>query len=58
MNRHNFGITGSEISGEITHKRSSAKHLELLPALLEGSCSIRLSYGRTAESLHCLSPDL
>jgi hypothetical protein len=35
-----------EISGERTRKRRSAKHLELLPSLLEGRRSIQLSYGR------------
>jgi hypothetical protein len=51
-NKVTFGTTRGEISGEITRKRRSAKHLEFLPSLLEGSCSIRLSYGRAAESLH------
>jgi hypothetical protein len=50
--RYNFGTTKGEISGERPCKRRSAKHLEFLPSLLEGSFSIRLSYGRTAESLH------
>ena len=44
--RYNFGATEGEISGERTCKRRSAKHLEVLPSLLEGRCSIQLSYGR------------
>ena len=44
--RYNFGTTEGEISGERTHKRRSAKHLEFLPSLLEGRRSIQLSYGR------------
>ncbi len=44
--RYNFGTTEGEISGEITRKRRSAKHLEFSPALLEGRRSIQLSYGR------------
>jgi hypothetical protein len=50
--RYNLGTTEGEISGERTCKRRSAKHLEFLPSLLERNCSIRLSYGRTGESLH------
>jgi len=45
--RYNFGTTEGEISGEITRKRRSAKHLEFSPALLEGRRSIQLSYGRS-----------
>jgi hypothetical protein len=45
-NKSEFGITGGEISGERACKRRSAKHLESLPSLLEGRCSIQLSYGR------------
>jgi hypothetical protein len=50
--RYNFGTTEGEISGERTRKRRSAKHLGFLPSFLEGSCSIRLSYGRTADHPH------
>jgi hypothetical protein len=46
IGRYNFGISKSEISGERTCKRRSAKHLELPPVLLEGKRSIQLSYGR------------
>ena len=46
--RYNFGTAGGEISGERTCKRRSAKHLVVLPLLLEGRCSIQLSYGRVA----------
>jgi len=35
--RYNFGTSKSEISGERTCKRRSAKHLELPPVLLEGT---------------------
>jgi hypothetical protein len=45
--RYNFGTTGDEISGEKACKRRSAKPLGFLPSLLEGRCSIQLSYGRT-----------
>jgi hypothetical protein len=44
--RYNFGTAGGEISGERTCKRRSAKHLVVLPPLLEGRRSIQLSYGR------------
>jgi hypothetical protein len=44
--RNNFGTSKSEISGERTRKRRSAKHLELPPVLLEGRRLIQLSYGR------------
>src|SRR2546429_9790132 len=46
--RYNVGTIGGEISGERTCKRRSAKHLEFLPSLLEGRCSVQLSYGRAA----------
>ena len=49
--RYNFGTTEGEISGERTCKRRSAKHLEVLPSLLEGRRSIQLSYGRTVQSI-------
>jgi hypothetical protein len=35
--RYNFGTTEGEISGELTRKRRSAKHLDFLPSWLEGS---------------------
>ena len=38
--RYMFGITEGEISGERTHKRRSAKHLGILPSLLEARRSI------------------
>src|SRR6266446_7085975 len=46
--RYNFGTTGGEISGERACKRRSAKHLQFVPSLLEGRCSVQLSYGRAA----------
>jgi hypothetical protein len=50
--RYNFGTTEGMISGESTRKRRSAKHLGIVPSLLEGRRSIQLSYGRSAEHLH------
>ena len=44
--RYNFGITEAEISGERACKRRPAKHLDVLPPLLEGRRSLQLSYGR------------
>src|SRR5882762_8974465 len=46
--RYNFGTSKSEISGERTCKRRSAKHLELPPVLLEDRRAFWLSHRRLA----------
>jgi hypothetical protein len=54
--RYYFGTTKGEISGERPCKRRSEKHLEFLPFLLEGRCSIQLSYGRLINSKTFAAP--